>query len=81
MNKDRMNILVIGQSYLGRIGGVPKFYAQLYDYLCARGHAITHVTFLPIGKGGAAISLSRICKKLSALIFMPGMESRTGSGI
>ena len=54
MNKDRMNILVIGQSYLGRIGGVPKFYAQLYDYLCARGHAITHVTFLPIGKIGRA---------------------------
>lgn len=52
MNKDRMNILVIGQSYLGRIGGVPKFYSQLYEYLCARGHDITHVTFLPIGRNG-----------------------------
>lgn len=47
-----MNILVIGQSYLGRIGGVPKFYSQLYEFLCARGHEITHVTFLPIGGNG-----------------------------
>ena len=52
MNRDRMNILVIGQSYLGRIGGVSKFYSQHYEYLCACGHAVTDITILPIGKNG-----------------------------
>ena len=69
MNKDRMNILVIGQSYLGRIGGVPKFYAQLYDYLCARGHAITHVTFLPIGKEGLQYPFPESVKIISINIY------------
>lgn len=74
MNKDRMNILVIGQSYLGRIGGVPKFYSQLYKYLCARGHAVTHVTFLPIGRNGLQYAFPETVKIRSINIY-------TGHGV
>lgn len=47
-----LNILVFGQSFLGKIGGVQQSYAWLYDYLCGRGHKITHVTHLPVGERG-----------------------------
>lgn len=47
-----LNILVFGQSFLGKIGGVQQSYAWLYEYLCARGHRITHVTHLPLGENG-----------------------------
>ena len=47
-----LNILVFGQSYLGKIGGVQQSYAWLYAYLCARGHRVTHVTHLPLGENG-----------------------------
>ena len=47
-----MNILVFGQSFLGKIGGVQQSYAWLYEYLCRRGHSITHVTHLPVGEAG-----------------------------
>lgn len=47
-----MNILVFGQSFLGKIGGVQQSYAWLYEYLIRRGHSITHVTHLPIGEKG-----------------------------
>lgn len=47
-----LNILVFGQSFLGKIGGVQQSYAWLYDFLCRRGHKITHVTHLPVGEFG-----------------------------
>lgn len=47
-----MNILVFGQSFLGKIGGVQQSYAWLYQYLCKKGHKITHITHLPIGENG-----------------------------
>lgn len=47
-----MHILVFGQSFLGKIGGVQKSYAWLYQYLYQKGHKITHITHLPIGENG-----------------------------
>lgn len=47
-----MNILVFGQSFLGKIGGVQQSYAWLYEYLVKRGHTVTHVTHLPVGEKG-----------------------------
>lgn len=44
-----MKILVFGQSWLSRFGGVARFYARLYTYLASRGHTITHAHFLPHG--------------------------------
>lgn len=48
----KLNILVFGQSFLGKIGGVQQSYAWLYDYLCGKGHKITHITHLPIPDQG-----------------------------
>lgn len=48
----KLNILVFGQSFLGKIGGVQQSYAWLYNYLCGKGHKITHATHLPIADQG-----------------------------
>ena len=48
----KLKILVFGQSFLGKIGGVQQSYAWLYDYLCSKGHSVIHYTYLPIDGGG-----------------------------
>ena len=48
----KLKILVFGQSFLGKIGGVQQSYAWLYEYLTARGHKIIHYTHFPVGDKG-----------------------------
>lgn len=74
-----LNILVFGQSFLGKIGGVQQSYAWLYAYLCGRGHRLTHVTHMPIGESGVHYPFPPEVTIRGLNISTPGLGKRVRS--
>ncbi|GKG92772.1 hypothetical protein CE91St38_07800 [Desulfovibrionaceae bacterium] len=77
MNSKPLNILVFGQSFLGKIGGVQQSYAWLYKFLCQKGHKITHVTHLPIGEHGLYYQFPKaVCLRSINIMFARNIQDK-----